>query len=321
MKKYLSIVRHIIGITIPTLIVAGAVYAGSLTPPSGTPSGTGYTLGDIYVRLTTNTISSEGSHDISSTSSPSSTFHTLTEIYNAIPTIYSGDFLASSTYLGVRGTALSHQYNGTCQYTEAGHDNCPLGTEYVGGSQAQGGVDDFNGYNLGGAPPSGRYATTWTTCTVDNNYCDTGDVGANAKDNATGMIWSYPCQGSGCATWDTSSSSVLTLGCIPGGNCAYYTTDTYYTWDNSGADNSSMTAQQLCSSHTGWSLPHQKQLMQAYIDGSYGNLEPEGVGRVYWSATTVSNYPAYAWIVSLSYGNTYNVLKSNPWNTVRCVRE
>jgi hypothetical protein len=70
MKKYLSIVRHIIGITIPTLIVAGAVYAGSLTPPSGTPSGTGYTLGDIYVRLTTNTISSEGSHDISSTSSP-----------------------------------------------------------------------------------------------------------------------------------------------------------------------------------------------------------------------------------------------------------
>jgi Protein of unknown function (DUF1566) len=321
MKKYLIIMRHIIGITIPTLVVAGAVYAGSLTPLAGTPSGTGYTLGDIYIRLTTNATSTAGGHDISSTSSPSSTFNTLTEIYNAIPTIYSGDFLASSTYLGVKGTALSHQYNGTCQYTEAGHNSCLLGTEFVGGTQANGGVDDFNGYNLGGAPPSGRYATTWTTCTVGNNYCDTGDVGANAKDNATGMIWSYPCQGSGCGTWDTSSSSALTAGCIPGGSCAYYSTDTYYSWSNVGPDNAGMTAQQLCSSHTGWSLPHQKQLMQAYIDGSYGNLEPEGIYRNYWSATTGSYYPSNAWFVSLSDGYTYGYTKSYPYFAVRCVRE
>ncbi len=47
---------------------------------------------------------------------------------------------------------------------------------------------------------------------------------------------------------------------------------------------------------------------------------PEGVNRNYWSATTESNNPTNAWNVNLSNGNTNNNLKSNPWNTVRCVR-
>src|SRR5690348_16972828 len=79
-------------------VVTTVVYAGSLTPPS-LPSATMYTLDDIYARLTTNAVA--GSHSLSTTTSPAGSFHTLTQIYNAIPTIYPTDLLASSTYLGV----------------------------------------------------------------------------------------------------------------------------------------------------------------------------------------------------------------------------
>ncbi|KKS71601.1 MAG: hypothetical protein UV43_C0032G0001, partial [Parcubacteria group bacterium GW2011_GWF2_42_7] len=139
-------------------------------------------------------------------------------------------------------------------------------SEQLTGTKA-GGADD---YNNGGAAASGRYTGTWTACNAGNSYCGTSDRGADAKDDSTGLIWSLPCNGSGCATF--SDSSVLT-----------------YSWDGTtDADNNSRTASQLCSDHAGWSLPHQKQLMQAYIDGSYGNLETAGVFRYHWSASTVS---------------------------------
>lgn len=315
-KKSLTILRHTVSILVPMCIVAGAAYAGSLTPSTGTPSGTGYTLGDIYVRLTTNATSTEGGHDISTSSSPLPTFHTLTEIYNAIPTILPADLLVGKTYLGVTGTALANQFNGTCHYTEAGHENCPLGTESVGGSQSNGGIDDYNGYAMGGTPSSNRYTTSWTTCTAGNSYCGTGDSGANAKDEATGLIWSYPCHGSGCSSWDTTDSATLTTGCPS--TCAYRTTDTSYSWDNSGASNGGKTTPNLCP--LGWALPHQKQLMQAYIDGSYGNLEPVGVSRYYWSATRTSYDLNSAWYIGFSDGVSTSIPNSYAYYTVRCVK-
>jgi len=189
-----------------------------------------------------------------------------------------------STYCGHAGTLFANLFNGTSGI-------------YTGGSQAYGGADD---YNNGGSPASGRYVKGWTACDSDNDYCGTGDSGADAKDNSTGLVWSMPCNGSGCAEF--SDASPLT-----------------YTWDGSGANNSSSTASQLCSKHSGWYLPHQKQLMQAYIDGSYGNLESQGVNRNHWSATTVSSNTTNAWLTTLSNGLTYNGAKTNA-NYVRCVR-
>ena len=86
--------------------------------------------------------------------------------------------------------------------------------------------------------------------------------------------------------------------------------------------NNSKTASELCSSQTGWSLPHQKQLMQAYINGSWDkNLGTglEGVNRNYWSATTNSNNSTIAWYTNLSSGTTLTSTKTNA-NYVRCVR-
>ena len=59
--------------------------------------------------------------------------------------------------------------------------------------------------------------------------------------------------------------------------------------------------------------------MQAYIDGSYGNLESTAVNRRYWSATTLSTITTYAWFTILSDGYT-DVNAKTSSNYVRCVR-
>jgi len=173
------------------------------------------------------------------------------------------------------------------------------GQGFDGGSQANGGVDD---YNNGGSAPTDRYEGTWTDCS-SGDHCGTGLSSADAKDENTGLIWSLPCNGSGCLSFSDSSPI-------------------QYTWDNSGANNNSQTASQLCSagSHgeSGWSLPHQKQLMQAYIDGAYKNLEASG--RYLWSATTVSGTTTSAWIICVSRGSTFYNGKDMNNTYVRCVR-
>ena len=191
-----------------------------------------------------------------------------------------------NTWCGTAGTLLANLFNGSL--TAGGFD---------GGSQANGGVDDYNAGNAAGRPAN-AYSKGWTACNSGNSYCGTSDSGADAKDDSTGLIWSMPCNGSGCASF--SDASPIT-----------------YSWDNSAANNNSRTASQLCSDHAGWSLPHQKQLMQAYIDGSWGNLE--GVYRDYWSATINSDYTTYAWFTNLSLGYT-NGSATTSSNYVRCVR-
>jgi hypothetical protein len=182
------------------------------------------------------------------------------------------------------------------------------GQGFTGGSQANGGVDD---YNNAGSAPTDRYSGTWTACTSGaDNYCGTGDAFADMKDNNTGLVWSKPCSGVGCST-----------SAEPAG------TDYEWTYTDD-ADNDGMSASVLCSQDrgtthdAGWSLPHQKQLMQAYIDGSYGNLEATGAGgsRYYWSATTNSTGTTSAWYVYLSDGYTTNGAKSTS-TYVRCVRQ
>lgn len=193
-----------------------------------------------------------------------------------------------NTWCGTAGTLLANLFNGTSG-------------AFTGGSQANGGADD---YNNAGAAPADRYSKGWTQCAAGNNYCGTGLASADAKDDSAGLIWSLPCNGAGCASFSDASPLV-------------------YSWDSSAANNSAKTASQLCSagSHTesGWSLPHQKQLMQAYIDGSYGNLEASGAYRIYWSATTISNSTTSAWDTSLSSGYTGSNLKTDSIY-VRCVR-
>jgi hypothetical protein len=343
-SRFKTIIQGGLTVMISVIAIFAVVKAGSLLPPSSpsSPAATGYSLSDIYSRLTTNATSTESGHAFAPSGSPTGTMFSLKQIYDAIPTIDPTTVATGTSYLGINGTLLGNMWNGTCD-NSSGDPNvaCVTGSgiDLPGGSQANGGVDDYNGDSVGGTRPADSYATKWVTCNTDpydavanpgGNNCNTGENGNGSaeKDTATGLVWSYPCHGLGCATWDSvTDPNVLTAGCLTTG-CAYSQNDTYYNWDgsgqgNDGDTNNGLTAQQLCSNNpngSGWFLPDQKQLMQAYIDGAYGNLEPKGVGRYYWSSTTVSWDASLAWGVGLSGGVVSDDVKGNQDSMVRCVR-
>jgi len=141
---------------------------------------------------------------------------------------------------------------------------------------------------------------TWTTAAVPATG-DDSRAGRGGYDPRTGLIWSQLLyNNAGTVTFSPTLNST-------------------WTWDASGANNIAVgvkTASQLCSERgSGWRLPVQKELMQAYIDGSYWNLTQPS--NNFWSVT--ENSAATAWYVYLYNGYTNVSTKTNT-NQVRCVR-
>lgn len=102
MKKILFIILTLVLTVTLGVQVTNAI--GSLSPSGTAGDATQYTLNDIYTKLTVNTSTSTKSGSISLPESAIATFRTLTEIYNAIPTIDATKVATGTTYLGVRGT-------------------------------------------------------------------------------------------------------------------------------------------------------------------------------------------------------------------------
>ena len=100
-KNLLNFLKLTAFLVVASIIGISISYAGSLTPP-GSPSATMNTLDDIYTKLTTNT--NAGTHSLSTTTTPTGTFHTLTQIYGAIPTIDATKILTGTSYLGIPGS-------------------------------------------------------------------------------------------------------------------------------------------------------------------------------------------------------------------------
>ncbi len=82
--------------------------------------------------------------------------------------------------------------------------------------------------------------------------------------------------------------------------------------DNADGDNNGLTGVE-----TDWSLPTQKELMQAYIDGSGNNLPNAVIGGL-WSSTELYYSRRNVWITMLYHGDTYNNTKETLYY-VRCV--
>ncbi len=82
--------------------------------------------------------------------------------------------------------------------------------------------------------------------------------------------------------------------------------------DNADGDDNGATGVE-----TDWYLPTQKQLMQAYIDGSANNIP--NAGNNFWSSSEYSSNRHNAWYVTLHNGITYYNSKSTN-NSVRCIR-
>lgn len=179
--------------------------------------------------------------------------------------------------------------------------------------QSVGGVDD---YNNGSAFPTDSYYKTWTICNAENKFCNTNDSNAERLDPNTGLVWSKTINQRG--NWFIAN------------NCKY---PNALSGDDGVCDTNGETACQ-CVKHSGrgndiktgceaqgdgsWRLPDQKELMQAYIDGSYANLTDTTNG--FWASTTRSNDTQTAWTVHLNYGNTSRNDKTVLDYATRCVR-
>ena len=226
------------------------------------------------------------------------------------------NIMADVDIFGVTGTLLKTLYNGSATSGA---------TDYEFYTQAKGGVDDYN--DSQSAYPTGSYQGSWTDCVEGNSYCGTGDSNADAKDNSTGLIWSNKIDSGGddTQTWFWAN------------NC--YEPGTEQNPDGEeGGDPCDANGDDACQcvkitggGETGcealgdgnWRLPYQKELMQAYINGSSKDSVSylSSTNYSYWSSTTKSNYTLYAWYVYLSYGSTHaNTKANNTSYRIRCVR-
>lgn len=148
----------------------------------------------------------------------------------------------------------------------------------------------------------GPPADQTTNCTVNISWTDPGGgiTGTDKQDERTGVIWSYPLRNN-AGTIEFSSS-----------------TNSTFTWNSSGANNTGRTAAQLCSDRgNSWRLPSQKELMQSYIDGSYFNLNQSF--NNFWSMTEAESPATSAYIGGTGGGYTDIMTKGSTFR-VRCVR-
>lgn len=163
------------------------------------------------------------------------------------------------------------------------------------------------------ATPTNNCNLTWLDAVPGVAGDDTGgDSGTINQDPRTGLIWSQNLK-------------------LDVDNSVQFTAAFGSTWNWNGTDNAQgvnnkaanggvapgKTAQQLCSERgNGWRLPTEKELMQAYIDGSRWNLT--STASNFWSFTETD--AGNAWAVLLSTGYTFSVNKSTFAFYVRCVR-
>ena len=140
------------------------------------------------------------------------------------------------------------------------------------------------------------------------NYAGSGGdldlySGTVKQDTRTGLWWSDI---SAVGASASSTSNVFTLsadGSRPTGGNAIGFCDALNTASFGG--------------YTDWYLPTQKQLQQAYIDGSANNLpNPD---NFFWSSTENYSSTATAWGAYLFHGNTFGSGKVTSYY-VRCVR-
>ena len=106
-NRALNIFKTGMTVLISVLIIYGIVQAGTITPPTGTPVATFYSLTEIYNFITNNTAATEASPALDFSGSLAGTHYTLTQIYNALASLISADKVKlGTTYLGTAGTLV-----------------------------------------------------------------------------------------------------------------------------------------------------------------------------------------------------------------------
>lgn len=169
-------------IILSTILFAAAVYgvtvyAGTITPPSGTPAAQFYTLSEIYNFINSNTTATEGTHSFTFGSALSGSGYTLTQIYSSLASLIDATkVLTGTTYLGTAGTMAN---NGAFALAAGAADQAVTAGYYSGGTLT-GDADLISGNIKSGADIFGVAG--------DSNVVDTSSGDAAAGDIANNKI-------------------------------------------------------------------------------------------------------------------------------------
>ena len=291
---WLGIITFVVSVIAGTTLYVFAAF----TEPTAAPGASDQDFTENIMGA--NNADNDYESDLVAASSTGSIIERLEYVQNNLHPAYGDD--DANYVLGTAsnpGVALKNTWNGTSTT-----DNFP---------QSVGGVDDYNNNN---SLPYNAYGSTtpWTQCTAGNSYCSTNDSTACSgdvcwRDDSTGLVWSDYLDSGANHTWHWANNCDDTIG---DGSC--------------GSDGErACECEKLTSSKTGcealgdgnWRLPHQKELMIVYVDGSWKNLPHAGFN--YWAATTQSLTTQVAWSHGLANGSAGGYTKSSS-NDTRCVR-
>ena len=307
--------RSCLVVLVSIFLVAAIARAGNMAP-SGVPAASGYTLGDIFTRLTTNATSTEEIHGFAPGASPAGSLHSLTDIYAAIPAIDASQVLSGTSYLGVAGA-----YNAANLTAGNVKNGVAYGVSSTGTFKTHL-PDTGNGnprlcYNDSASQPCNDGNTGWprqdADAVGDAAACSLSftplTIGSDSVvlDNCTNLMWTkcpYGASGSDCSVneWGTMT-----------------------TWK---------AALQTCATlnyggYTDWRLPNVKELL-SLLDFTYdSNLGvalinaiafPNSTPGNVWSATTPFAVPGRAYSVDFWWGAAVTSSKADDNEYVRCVR-
>jgi hypothetical protein len=171
-------------------------------------------------------------------------------------------------------------------------------------------IDDYNN-NVSGLPPS--VVTVW------GNNTDCGGVEVTAGDD---NVWKDV---------TTTAAGAASNCATDGARCTMQDKITGLWWSKLQTSAAWNVAWSNCQSlnhngQTGWRLPTQKELMEAYTHGIRSAARTDtawmteaNMHNWFWSGSSVSYDTDYAWIVYLASGTTGHYAKLNPGQVV-CVR-
>jgi hypothetical protein len=332
-----------------------SIIPSSLTPPAGSITATGYTLEDIWNLINSNSTTTAGNHNLTSSQGPGSTMHTLTDIYNAIKPgsfIVAENVATGTTYLGVTGT-LDVPGAPTIGTATAGDTTATI--TFTAPVSNGGATIDY--YTALSSPGGINVATTSATSVVvtglTNGQAYTftvyahSSIGTSTASSASNEVIPEvipdPCADAGavagtvCADGTVYVNSTLRTTPSDAGimvwagqyvvTNAISTSDGVANTNNLAARGSGYAAAYYCKNtertggHTDWYLPAKDELNTLYANRvAIGNFNTSGnwPGSYYWSSTELSNGSG-AWSQVFNDGYQYDYVKIYTYS-VRCVR-